>query len=86
LTSTSEGVDRRPDRRLGLGAVGDVEGDGARPLGVALHEVGELLGVARCGHELVTGLEHCLGQGTAEAAGAAGDEPGAGHVAYFVLS
>jgi hypothetical protein len=63
-----ESVDGGLDRGIGLRAVGHVEGDGARPVGKPVDEIGELVGVARRRNELVACFQDGLGEGAAEAA------------------
>jgi hypothetical protein len=55
--------------------IGHVEGDGAHLITVALHQLGERRRVTRRGDELVPCGERCVGEGSAEAPGTAGDHP-----------
>ena len=75
----AEGLVGRPHGGIGLGAVGDVERERLDTPGVALRELGELLGSTRGCQQLVALGEHGLRERAAKAARAACDEPGKGH-------
>ena len=74
----AEGVDCCLDRRDCLRAVGHVEAHCPSAVRIALDEVLKLVRISGCGDDVLAGGQRRLGQGTADAAGASGDEPSTG--------
>ena len=75
------GVDGPPRR----GRVGHVQGDEADAVPVRVHEVREGLGAPGGGDQVVARLKDRLGEGTAQAARASGDQPCLAHDDASVL-
>ena len=82
----AERVGRGLDRRGCLRAVGHVKANCPGAAGVPLDEVLNLVRISGCGDDILAGGQRRLGQGTAKAARASGDEPGTRHGDSFAIS